>query len=234
MINTVCVDIDTYNSILDGNQTWLYYYSEVRDGDWLKITTPSQEAPIYRRALGYASGIVSITNHNPNEVEQILGKALGYPWFKDDQENFPGATEADGVCIGEHVTESIAQEAANTLSDPLHLLNGLLKKKYLGWYEEVENYRNELYGRSPIKLNIDNWEFDSLSSEDVTYQNTAADVCAVIGLSEDWVDEEKRRCLRYYQEGLIKEENRLKDRRKDALIRIRELYTEEELKELFS
>ena len=28
------------------------------------------------------------------EIEQILGKALMYPWFKDDQCNFPNATEA--------------------------------------------------------------------------------------------------------------------------------------------
>ena len=27
------------------------------------------------------------------EVCQRLGKALGYPWFRDDNENFPGATE---------------------------------------------------------------------------------------------------------------------------------------------
>lgn len=47
------------------------------------------------------------------EIEQICGKALGYPWFKDDQKNFPGATEADGVCAGEHVAETIVAELAN-------------------------------------------------------------------------------------------------------------------------
>ena len=52
-----------------------------------------------------------------NEVEQILGKALGYPWFKDDQKNFPGATEADGVCVGEHVAQSIADEAASKIQE---------------------------------------------------------------------------------------------------------------------
>ncbi len=50
-----------------------------------------------------------------NEVENILGQAMGYPWFKDDQQNFPGATEADGVCVGEHVPASIAEEAAKKL-----------------------------------------------------------------------------------------------------------------------
>jgi len=47
-----------------------------------------------------------------DEMEQAAGKALGYPWFKDDQKNFPGATAADGVCIGEHVTETIVAELA--------------------------------------------------------------------------------------------------------------------------
>lgn len=50
-----------------------------------------------------------------DEVCQILGKALGYPWFKDDQKNFPGATKADGVCVGDHVAESIAEEAAKKI-----------------------------------------------------------------------------------------------------------------------
>lgn len=51
-----------------------------------------------------------------SEVCQTLGKVLGYPWFKDDQKNFSGATEADGVCVGEHVAESIATEAADVIT----------------------------------------------------------------------------------------------------------------------
>jgi len=48
------------------------------------------------------------------EICQIAGQALGYyPWFKDDQKNFPGATEAHGVCVGDHVAESITQELAD-------------------------------------------------------------------------------------------------------------------------
>ena len=50
-----------------------------------------------------------------HEIEQVLGKALGYPWFKDDQKNFPGTTEVDGVCVGEHVAASIAIEAAEKI-----------------------------------------------------------------------------------------------------------------------
>lgn len=48
-------------------------------------------------------------------VCQTLGKALGYPWYKDDQKNFPGATEDNGVCVGEHVPETLAMEAARRL-----------------------------------------------------------------------------------------------------------------------
>lgn len=51
------------------------------------------------------------------DVEQALGKALGYPWHKDDQRNFPGATEADGVCVGEHVPATIASEAAGRIAE---------------------------------------------------------------------------------------------------------------------
>ena len=42
----------------------------------------------------------------------ILGQALGYPRFVDDPTHFPDATEADGVCVGDHVAETIAMEAA--------------------------------------------------------------------------------------------------------------------------
>lgn len=47
------------------------------------------------------------------DIEQVAGKALGYVWFKDDQKNFPGATDADGVCIGEHVPGTIVAELAS-------------------------------------------------------------------------------------------------------------------------
>lgn len=50
-----------------------------------------------------------------SDVCQTLGKVLGYPWFRDDPANFPTATEADGVCVGEHVPETIAAEAAKEI-----------------------------------------------------------------------------------------------------------------------
>ena len=51
-----------------------------------------------------------------DEISQILGKALGYPWYKDDQEHFPGVTEADGVFVGEHVAITLVEEAAKALA----------------------------------------------------------------------------------------------------------------------
>lgn len=51
------------------------------------------------------------------EVCQVLGKVLGFPWFKDDQKNFPGATEADGICEGDMVAEAMADLAAQTITD---------------------------------------------------------------------------------------------------------------------
>lgn len=51
------------------------------------------------------------------EIEQVLGKALGYPWFKDDPKNFPNATADDGVCVGDNVPITLALEAAAKLNE---------------------------------------------------------------------------------------------------------------------
>lgn len=46
-----------------------------------------------------------------DEICQLIGKTLGYyPWFKDDQKNFPGATEEHGVCVGDHVAITLVYE----------------------------------------------------------------------------------------------------------------------------
>lgn len=63
------------------------------------------EAELRRQITGY--------QHHLREAEQVAGIALGYPWFKDDQENFPGSTAADGVCVGEHIGETIVAELAD-------------------------------------------------------------------------------------------------------------------------
>jgi len=51
-----------------------------------------------------------------HEIETVLGAALGYPWYKDDQKNFPGADESAGVCVGEHTVVSLADEAASKIA----------------------------------------------------------------------------------------------------------------------
>ena len=50
-----------------------------------------------------------------HEIAQILGRALGYPRYCDDQKNFPGTTDADGVCVGDHTAESLAAEVADKI-----------------------------------------------------------------------------------------------------------------------
>jgi hypothetical protein len=50
-----------------------------------------------------------------HEVCQLLGVALRYPRYADDPANFPDATEACGVCVGEHTAETLACEAAREL-----------------------------------------------------------------------------------------------------------------------
>jgi hypothetical protein len=53
---------------------------------------------------------------------QSLGKVLGFPWYKSDLKTFPDATDADGVCVGDHVAESLAENAAERIK---HLENQL-------------------------------------------------------------------------------------------------------------
>jgi hypothetical protein len=60
-----------------------------------------------------------------HEIEQTCGKALGYQLFKDDQKNFPGSTEEDGVCVGDHVAETIVSELAKRHTEALARINRL-------------------------------------------------------------------------------------------------------------
>ena len=67
-----------------------------------------------------------------HQIEQILGKALGYPWFKDDPKNFPNATEADGVCVGPNTAASLAMEAVDLITK--------LKKRHPTTEEALAQY----------------------------------------------------------------------------------------------
>lgn len=77
----------------------------------MEETISQKNQEIIKRDKKISSLINAISKEN-DEICQALGKALHYPWFKDDQENFPGANEETGVCVGEHVAVSIAEEAA--------------------------------------------------------------------------------------------------------------------------
>jgi hypothetical protein len=61
--------------------------------------------------------IIDKSRKESEEIEQILGKALGYPYFRDDPKNFPSATEADGVCVGDHTAWSLAMCAADRIKE---------------------------------------------------------------------------------------------------------------------
>jgi uncharacterized coiled-coil protein SlyX len=85
---------------------------------WENLKTRAEEA---EARAAKAEARVAVLEHACSsqnyEVCQTLGKALGYFWFKDDQKNFPGATEANGVCVGDHVAETIASEAARRITE---------------------------------------------------------------------------------------------------------------------
>lgn len=74
-----------------------------------------------------------------HQIEQILGKALGYPWYKDDLKNFPDATEADGVCIGAETAWSLAMIAADKIKQ-LEEKNTKLSKRHPTKEEALAQY----------------------------------------------------------------------------------------------
>lgn len=74
-----------------------------------------------------------------HHIEQILGKALGYPWLKDDQKTFPLATKKDGVCVGDHVAVTLAMEAADKIKQ-LKERNEKLSKRHPTKEEALAQY----------------------------------------------------------------------------------------------
>ena len=63
------------------------------------------------------AAIIDKSRKESEEIEQILGKALGYPWYTDDPKNFPNATELDGVCGGVETAWSLAMLAADKIKE---------------------------------------------------------------------------------------------------------------------
>lgn len=90
-----------------------------------------------------AKELRSIMSKVNEEISQTLGKALGYPWFKDDQKNFPEATEENGVCVGDHVAETLAREAAKRIA---YLMS---TQAHMGWSEQ--RTRSNEYEAASIK-----------------------------------------------------------------------------------
>jgi hypothetical protein len=63
------------------------------------------------------AAIIDKCRKESDEIAQILSKALGYPYYKDDPKNFPDATEADGVCVGDHTACTLAMCAADKIKE---------------------------------------------------------------------------------------------------------------------
>lgn len=109
---------------------WLCYSSETPAGiyacGWrylMPCPTPSDLAAAKdeERSIRLA---VSVSNE---EICQTLGRALGYPRYADDPANFPDAMDADGVCVGDHVAETIIAEAAAWIAAAKGREAGLVK-----------------------------------------------------------------------------------------------------------
>lgn len=94
---------DELHGAIIGRQGHVFYL-ELPRGGWSKAV-PSADLDRLRFAAV----------RQQRDIQQTLGKALGYPKFCDDKKNFPDATEADGFCVGDHVAESLANETASEL-----------------------------------------------------------------------------------------------------------------------
>ena len=108
-----------YSNDVGSNDEGFWERWEISEGERMFKAISEAEAnwlcEVLNRIESEAKDLRSRTLQEFHEIEQTLGKALGYPWFKDDQKNFPGATDADGVCVGDHVAASLAMEAADKI-----------------------------------------------------------------------------------------------------------------------
>jgi hypothetical protein len=82
-----------------------------------------------------------LSMESDNRIEQAIGKVLGYPAYKDDQKNFPNATEADGVCVGDHVAESLVQELVCRFKELHTYYNDLLTHYKATAIEQIKEAR---------------------------------------------------------------------------------------------
>jgi hypothetical protein len=108
------------DSDLRATLKWISEQRWNEDADLDDICTRAESALTSGQSSPDKTGAIAVIDR----CQQIAGKALEYPWYKDDQKNFPGSTEVDGVCIGEHVEETIVQELADAYTKLKALSSG--------------------------------------------------------------------------------------------------------------
>ena len=90
-------------------------------------------------AIAKIEKVVRAAQQELDLVEQHLGKALVFPWYKDDQKNFPGATSEHGVCVGDHVPETLAISASRRITELEALIADIAKQKTTSELVNVED-----------------------------------------------------------------------------------------------
>lgn len=118
-----------------------------------------------------------------DDVCQVLGKGLDYPWFKDDPENFPGATADDGVCVGDHTGATLAAEAIKRLHSAYEQISKFSRgeSEERLWKQVRERQRDEArVVRSELEAEVEK------------LQNLLATTKAELSKSRECTREEKR------------------------------------------
>lgn len=105
-----------------------------------------------------------------HNVEQTLGRILGYPWYKDDKINFPDATEEDGVCVGEDTIETLADRAAERIQQLEDEVLSLRVERHEGWLssdklaEELKERDNRI---ADLTASRDEWRISAKDNAEV-------------------------------------------------------------------
>lgn len=98
-----------------------------------------------------AERLLMLAMAEKNEIEQALARALGtFPWYKDDQKNWPGTTDADGVCTGNFTVLDVVDQAVARITNGLSWKDGppevvglYVYRCHRGWYGAM--YFDESY-----------------------------------------------------------------------------------------
>ena len=106
----------------------------MEEDEILKRAVRSMDSTVIRTPDEAEARVIYLTKAaaEVNEsISQELGKVLGYPWYKDNQEIFPGATIEDGVCVGDAVAESLAVDASKRILELEKALRPFAQFEYL-------------------------------------------------------------------------------------------------------